>query len=566
MIDTFTRIAFLKKIHLFYGVGDEKLAAIADTLEEATYTAGKEIYKQGGKAESFHLIYSGSVKITSKEKGKDKWLATLVANDYFGEWELIENRSRIGTAVAVTATVLLSLPRDYFLRLLKEEPQFRSNLDLAVRSLKLANSLQFSWLMPGEVIYFLARKHIMVLLKNLILPFLALFLPGFLLFAYIGFAHSFIVAFASLISSVFIVLWALWLVIDWGNDYYVVTNQRVVWLEKVIAVYDSRQESPLNTILAVAVETDLLGRWLDFGDVVVRTFVGKITFKSVSRPQQAQRMIEEYWNRTKVQAVGMEKEAMKAALRRNLGLSTAPSPPAEPVKKADFPKERGFGKVARFLGAERLRLRYEQGDSVIYRKHWFILLQQAWLPLLGVLFTVGIFFYRLYLLFQSSEDALVSVENGVSVDAYAGALFIVFFIMLAWLIYEVVDWSNDIYQVTNEQIIDMDKKPLGTQTRNVSQLENILGTEYKRIGLLGEIFNYGNVNITVGGTKLTFENVIDPATVQSDIDRRRMAQKTRKEEKEKAAKREEMAGWLAVYHENSEKFRQEENERKQKPE
>ncbi len=72
---------------------------------------------------------------------------------------------------------------------------------------------------------------------------------------------------------------------------------------------------------------------------------------------------------------------------------------------------------------------------------------------------------------------------------------ILFFIMLVWLIYDFADWSNDIFQVTNEQIIDIDKKPLGTQTRNVSQLENILGTEFERVGLLGELFNYGSVLI-----------------------------------------------------------------------
>ena len=86
-----------------------------------------------------------------------------------------------------------------------------------------------------------------------------------------------------------------------------------------MAVYDSRQESPLNTILSVAVETDLLGRWLDFGDVIVRTFVGKIIFRSVNHPKQAQYMIEEYWDRTKLQAVGLEKEAMKNCLTENLG-------------------------------------------------------------------------------------------------------------------------------------------------------------------------------------------------------------------------------------------------------
>jgi hypothetical protein len=86
------------------------------------------------------------------------------------------------------------------------------------------------------------------------------------------------------------------------------------------------------------------------------------------------------------------------------------------------------------------------------------------------------------------------------------------------------------------------------------------------VGILGQLFNYGDVLITVGGSKLTFEDVVDPATVQSDIDRRRMMQKTRKEEKDRAAKRDEIAQWLAIYHQNADKFRQEEDEQKKKSE
>lgn len=571
MIDTPSRIAFLKKIHLFHGLEESELAAVADQLVETPYTTGTVVYEQNKKADNFYLIYKGSVRITNrrKEKGKakvqEKVIATLVANDYFGFLELIDHKPRAGTAAILTDAVLLSLSRENFEKLLKQSPQFLSNLDIVIESRRLANSLQFRWLAPDEVIYFLARKHLVVLIRSLILPFLALFLPGMLLYFWVGFAHSLVVLFASLLSLIFIILWAIWLVIDWGNDYYIVTNRRVVWLEKVVAVYDSRQESPLNTILAVAVETDLLGRSLDFGDVVIRTFVGKVIFSKVSHPRQAQRMIEEYWNRTKEQAVGMEKEAMKDALRKRLGLSVAQPQQAAPLKKADFPKEKGLGRILRYFGAERLRLRYEQGDSVIYRKHWIVLIQQAWIPILGLLLILGAFLYRLYQL-AISPDSLISLQNGLTVDAWGGALIIAFFPLLGWLIYQIIDWSNDIYQVTNEQIIDLDKKPLGTQTRNVSQLESILGTESKRSGLLGEIFNVGNVYITVGGTKLVFENVIDPATVQSDIDRRRMAQQTRKRDKETAIERERMAEWLAAYHQNADVFRKEENDRKQKPE
>lgn len=570
MIDTLSRIAFLKKIHLFNGVEDTVLATVADQLVEAPYTKGTVVYEQAKKSDNFYLIHKGSVRIVNrrKDKGKvkERVLGILVANDYFGYLDLIERRTRTGTATAEADTILLSLSRENFEKLLKQSPQFRLNMDVVVRSRRLANSVQFKWLAPDEVIYFLGRKHVIVLFKNLIWPFLALFVPATFLFWWVEAAPSLIVLIAAATSIVFILLWVLWLVIDWGNDYYIVTNRRVVWLERVIAVYDSRQESPLNTILAVAVETDLLGRWFDFGDVVVRTFVGKIIFSKVAHPKQAQHMVEEYWNRTKDVADVMEKEAIKNVLRKKLGLPVASPPQAAPVKKADHPRTRGFGRVMRFFGADRLRLRYEEGDSVIYRKHWFVMLQQAWIPLLGTLAIVSVFLYRLYQLAISEEDALVSLENGLTVDAWGGAIFIAFFPMLAWLIYEIVDWSNDIFQVTNEQIIDMDKKPLGTQTRNISQLENILGTTYERVGILGEMFNYGTVYITVGGTKLAFENVIDPATVQSDIDRRRMAQAARKKEKEVAVERERMAEWLAAYHQNAEGFRKEEDERKQKPE
>ena len=111
------------------------------------------------------------------------------------------------------------------------------------------------------------------------------------------------------------------------------------------------------------------------------------------------------------------------------------------------------------------------------------------------------------------------------------------------------------FQVTQDQIVDLDKTPFGTEKPQAAQLENILGTEYKRIGLLGNMFNFGTVYITVGGTQLAFEDVSDPATVQSDIDRRRMVRMAKANESKVAAERDRMAEWLAAYNENADEFR-----------
>ena len=556
------RVAFLKKIHLFYGLEDDELAVIAEKLEESSVPKDGVVFKQGDSATSFYLIYGGSVRIMRRSSGReDIQLARFVKGDYFGEMALVANRPRSGTVTALADTLLLVFSRQHFQQLYKEAPQLRLNLELAIRSRNLAQRLHFKWLRPDEVIYFVARKHPIVLYQNLIFPTVMLALPLALFYGWFTFAPFVIVLLAAVLSLFVILAWMLWLIIDWGNDYYIVTDQRVVWLEKVVGIYDSRQESPLSTILSVGIEANPFGRVLNYGDVVVRTFVGKIIFNNVNHPDQASHMVEEYWQRTRETAASMEKEAMKDALRKQLGITPPPPPPAEAVKPAAPRPERKRQSLLRLLGANTLKLRYESGDTVIYRKHWVVLIMGAWPPVLSVLGALLLFLYRLYRLVLLPDEAFISFTGGISVDAWAGAMLVTLAVALGWFGYRVLDWSNDKFIVNAEQIIDVDRQPFGTETRNAAQLENILGTEYRRIGILGNIFNYGTVYITVGGTKLAFEDVIDPAAVQSDIDRRRMARTTKKQQAAVTAERERMAEWLATYHRNADELRREEEKR-----
>ena len=97
-IETPARVAFLKKIHLFHGLEDDELEAIAKELVEMQVPKGGVVFAQGGKADSFYLIYGGSVRIMRKQNNKEFQLALLVKNDYFGEMSLVEKRLHSGTA------------------------------------------------------------------------------------------------------------------------------------------------------------------------------------------------------------------------------------------------------------------------------------------------------------------------------------------------------------------------------------------------------------------------------------------------------------------------------------
>jgi CRP-like cAMP-binding protein len=548
------RAAFLRKIHLFHDVSDENLAVIAGILKEERFAAGETIFSQGSVADRFYIVSQGRVKITEVSKNQERELAQLVGGDYFGERALLAHGAHTALALAMERSYLFSIPADEFYMLLKKFSRLRAALDMAVESRKLAFRLNFSWLRPQEVIYFLARKHTVLLVRALSGPAIALLLPVFLL-SYFFLTRSFFAIFAGGLSLLIIAAWAVWNWVDWGNDYYILTSQRVIWVERVVFLYDSRQEAPLSTILSVGVETDQLGRLLDYGEVLVRTYTGKIPFSHVPHPNEAANLIEEHRARTRRAADNIQKEAMRNVLRQKMGLTVETK--VDESEKQDVQAMPTFYRrsVLQVIGSNWFKLRLEDSGTITYRKHWFVLLKKVLAPSVLILIILLGMLARLITLARTPDEALIDLSNGVKIDTTILALPVLLLPLVLWWVYRYVDWRNDIYQVTPDQVIDISRKPLGTEQRRSAPLENILSTEAERIGFTGYLLNYGTVFITVGGTHLDFEDLMDPASVQADIDRRRETRQERKREAEAAAERERMSAWLMAYYENEPELR-----------
>ncbi|MFZ5856684.1 MAG: cyclic nucleotide-binding domain-containing protein [Chloroflexota bacterium] len=555
------RMAFIKKIHLFSGFSEDDLRDVAEALVDEPFKDGDAIIKQGSRGETFYILHRGQVKVVRNDGKREQVLANLIPQDFFGEEELFTKGTRTASIIATSDGSVLALHHSKLNELLKKAPKVKPNFEVAISTHRLWRRLHFKWVRSDEVVYFLARKHPILLWRALVLPALSLAVPGLMMMWAMVAQANWILAVAVVFLLV-IAGWVVWEVADWENDYYVVTNQRVVWVEKVVGIFDSRQEAPLSTILSVGVETDAIGRILDYGHVIVRTFVGKIPFNYVSHPYHASRLVEEYWGRTKERNLSSEKEAMKTALRKRLNLPVPDEMPAPPESQK-FSKIRRPSVFKLFL-ANLFKLRLEDGDTVTYRKHGFVLWRQIWLPTMIIVVMFAWWLGRIIYLIAHPDLPLVSFEGGLTVDVLVLAIPIISTPFHLWWIYQYMDWANDIFMVTPDQIIDIDKTPLGTEERRAAALENILSTEAERIGLLGNIFNFGTVYITVGGTKLEFQDVFDPNTVQSDIDRRRMARSAAKAAAQAALERERMAEWLATYHMNSDQFRREQEQQNNK--
>ena len=556
-MDETQRVLFLRKIHLFHELTDEQLLTVAKKATEESFDTDGTILEQGLEGDSIYLIYSGKVRVFRLHNGREQELATLVSGDYIGEMELFSGRGRSASVTAQQPTLLLRFSKEDFHEILKIYPSVELNLEISITSRKLARMMRFKWLGQGEVIYFLARKSVFFLLEVLIAPVLALLLPAFLLLW--GFlAQSTTAISFGVIALIAIVLWLAWRVLDWGNDYYVVTNQRVVWLEKVIGLYDSRSEAPLSEILSVSVESDMVGRILDHGNVLVRTFVGAIPFRHVYRPNQAAHMVEEYWQRAQKGSEQAEKEAFKDALRERLGLMQPIEEEEKTTKQTEIPVAKKPNFLLVFL-ANLFRQRIEIGSTITYRKHWFVLLKQIFIPSATFIALLVFISMRLNALYLAPDLSVMRILDDGSRrwDTIIVTLPFLLIPVFGWWLYKYVDWKNDIFRVTSDQIFDIDKKPLGSEQSRAAPLDNILSTRYERLGFLGYILNYGTVYIDVGSAHFAFEDVLDPATVQSDIDRRRLSRISGKKAAERAEERKRMADWMAAYHQNVDEFRRE---------
>lgn len=554
MIELAERVNFLSNIHLFYGLSSEQLNLVAARLEEQTFKPGELIAGAEKPPCALFLIYNGEVCIsTSGRNRKQTRTYRLVPGDYFGAKVMSRSARRLHLEVRADKETLLLVLNDEALRsLLKQVRVLHRNLRLAVSTHRLEQTGRFKWIPEDEIVYYLARKHGILLLDALMRPFL-IFLPSLTAFLY------FLVAgptgwgdplrLLPLGTTGFLTLgtaaWGLWNYLDWGNDYYIVTNRRVIWLEKVIGLYDSRNETPLSAIQRINVQTSFWGRQLNYGDVSIRTIVGStLTLRNLPHPNYVAALIEEQWRRVQQLSRRLEEEEMKKIIRERLERGPVLARPKSVIAKPQ-PKRDPY--QGHHTLANLFRLRFEQQTTVTYRKHLIVLFKQTVVPFVLMLAWMVVVVVLGPLLFAAMGllPALCSWS-------------LVFFILFGWWVYQYVDWSNDIFQVTPDQILDIDKTPFGQVSSDMAALDNILSIEYERKGLLELIFNYGDVRITIGGGKqMVFEDVANPAAVQDDIERRRLERLASKEKEKERAERERFADWFAAYYHAERAFLQE---------
>ena len=536
-------LELLDRTPLFAHLGDNALNRLAGVMQINVYRDGDVIFTVDDPADSMFLVNEGLVRLLVREDGQDILFEELQTGDIFGEEALLFDDPRYYTAVATGRTILLTLRVESYLNLKDDLTGVEEKLEVIIRSRRLSTELSFPWLHEEEYVHVMTRRHPIYLWFKLVFPavsglmmlivsilFITVWQPG-KLFGWVLLT----------ITIPLTIFWTVWTIIDWRNDYFILTNKRVAWIEKVAFIYDSRKEAPLSTIMSVGIERSRIGSLFDFADVVVQTYVGTLRLKTLQGGDAIVNLIEAYWQKSEKQTRKQESQAMGQILYEKLNLPWSSDEETKPVsarqvgrQETRSPKEPGF---LSWLLSDFLRLRYEQDGAITYRKHWFLLVKRIGLPII----LTGLLLFGAF----SGIDFLADF---LSMTTILVVLLIFLFIIFCYILYQYADWRDDVFKITMDQLIDLDRKPLGKVRRRAAPLENVLSIEYERLGLMGVLFNFGTVTITVGNTQLTFDHVYNPSEVQQDIFYRMGERLEKKRQYEIDTERDRVSEWIASYH------------------
>lgn len=529
-ISTTEMMAVLQPVHVFRLLKPPALQALAALCEVHEFAAGEVVVTAGAAANFLFIVASGRVAV-----GTGKPAAQVLAeNDYFGAEAARPNGRHPAAATPLEPTVLLALPAPALQKLQRAHPSVKDALLVKRASAALLRRRRYAaWLRDNENVQLVCRTHWAWLAARI-------WQPGLLLVAALGAAWLLrrlaIDGWpALLLGSALALLWLLLLYVDWLDDTYVITDKRIISDQRLLLLYRTRTEVPLQRVRSVDLEQGFIEQLLNVGDVSARTLAGIVHFPNIQAPQAVREIINELVQRAQSAQRKAHEQSLVQSVRVGIGWQTEPAAekPAAPPK----PQTSLLRSVGAFFSGLLPAFTEYSGNTIIWRKHPLVLLSRTAPGLLGMLLCA-----LLALLFSQAGMPAGAFVNG-SLLLLALAAF-----CLAWYYY--ADWHNDTYTLTPDRLIDMEKKPLlGSLIQRSAPLDNLVNVQYSRPGLWASIFNFGTVTIETGGETgdLDFKMVMDPLLVQQTILNRMELRQEQQQTAERERRRAEMVDWLKAY-------------------
>ena len=540
--------SFLRRAPLFRAFTDEDIRRLAGFVMQIHYHNPHQTIVRAGKTDNYYYILTrgSALKQIVDDNNLVGASVAIGSGASFGETSLLFGDPADETVETLEPTDWIRIHRLDFQLYLEMYPDAKQRLSLSQELKKRLEKRvhRDSWQREDEEILSRRRRHWIVLFKRLMIVFLLLFIHFIIAGIIRLVTGNWYVWQNILIAAVYTIPLAGWIILDYSNDYHIVTNRRIIHQEKIVFIKERRFSAPIEQIQEVFIERNLLAKFLRYGDLVISTAAteGKVIFDYHPNPTEAHDIIIKEMTRLEKYGLSEQQEAIQKQLqeRLHLGLEERLDERAlmEPVRVRKIKQPRNVPFI-RLLG-----LQEEPGNRLVWRRHWFGLILTILPALISTL--VSLFFLIAFatdLIFPNWARGVQAAMILISIAA--------FFISLFWLWWQWEDWENDRYIVSDQLIERISKKPLWFDEQRISlNIERVQNVDFRRPNPLAYIFDFGDVNIQTAAQEgmVTFGFVPAPDEVQFEIFHRIRDYEENLEKRRQKEQKNDFIEWLEAYH------------------
>lgn len=533
--------------------GELELHQVAQIAQEQIYGNGEWLFRQGEISDRLFIVTEGGVRLTGvSPEGALLDIGELGPGEVIEELGLLVGDFHDMTATAIGHARVIYLLRADFDTLVAGRPYLQRRLNIPEEIEKRRKVRQFSWLRADEWAIATMQRHWIRLFRQAAAPTFVVLLLLPVVVTLLAAEQTFLRVIALLLTIPVLLLIGIvgWQFINWRDDYFAVTTQRVVHIERAGPFSTQQEETSLHNVVDIYEDQPgLVANLLNYGNLVLQTAgeTVNIDMSYVPFPDELRRLISTQIERSKAREVLRMRGQIRDLLAQRLSPGEAAPAPDEEAEPADAARQpqRFWPVIVAMSIWEYLfppsRIETDGGDTIIWKRFW--------LP--GLVHSLPALLPFLILTIGGPAFLLTSSTATLYWGWIVGWLFFeaVAFAAVLWYF---EDWRNDYFQITPSHIILVQRRPLLLQeSRHEARLDRIQNLGYEVPSIFARVLDYGHVAFETAGTQGKFQLrwVRHPEEVQRTISNRQYAYRQRQTTLEAQRRQQELLSWFSTYDE-----------------
>lgn len=547
MADAFIK-SNIRELPLFTKLPEQHLDWIAAAFRVMRLEPGDFLFRQGQPTQGMYLIVGGRTQLFQTDKfGRENHLAIVEENQYLNENALFKQSTETASLRALHTSTVLFLSRQRLMDVVSHHPEIKLYLPIPIEAERAQRKERvFQGQRENENVLLDTRRHWWAFVRKAWRPMLL----ALVLVIFASFLPSGAAILVDIIAIVIPFPVMVFYYLEWRNDHFIITDQRVIHIERDILTFrNSISEVPIDSIQEINADnitTDPFSRPLNYGTVEIKTAgeAGNMELTIVPDPDGIQDLIFKNRERRRQAEEEEQLHTVRATVDKVLGRNASNAAADNASVTQDASVTQIEPAPVKKSGLPFLPTRFADDDgNTVYRKNVVFWLRGTMLP--GIAFLVSTAMFLLLLIIPGLSDIR---PIGLIFTLFLMMIFGLWFYLADW------DWRHDMYIVSDTSIQIIHMRPFWAQDETDQiRLESVDNVISEQSGIFQTLFNYGNVKVFLLGADTdsakVFRSVSKPKSVQSEITRRQAHYRQKQEIEAEQQRRQEIEQYLSVYHE-----------------